>query len=390
MPELDVAIVGAGPVGLLLACLLRAKGLRVLVLERRERPSARSAAIGITPPSLRILGRLGIAEELVAAGVKVRDCHLHGARGRLGTVSFRDIPDEHRFILSIPQADVAARLRRRLGEGNVRDGWEVAALEQLPDRVRLRSAGGGTVEARFAVACDGGRGRMRDLVGIAAPDRSYPCHFAMADYVDRSGLGEDAHLYFTPEGSVESFPLPGGRRRWVVQTDRRLDSVPDGLICRLARDRAGVGPEVGDRLPGASTFTPRRFHCARYHQGRVALCGDAAHGMTPAGGQGMNTGFADAEFLAEVLASGDPLALLPAYTRYRRRAASAAIFRAGWGMRLGTWRGRLASRLRDLILGRVLCAGPVGRRMGAFYAMLTIPHNTLAAVPARALRLPRP
>lgn len=386
-PEFDVAIVGAGPVGLLLACLLQVRGLTVRVLERRTSPSIRSAAIGITPPSLRILDKLGLAGAFEEAGVKVRDCHLHGARGHLGTVSFRDIPDPRRFILSLPQAEVAARLRSRLGEGVVIDGWELASLEQLPEGVRLRSTSGESVTARFVVGCDGGRGKVRELLGIRAPGRAYACHFAMADYVDRSGLGDEAHLFFTPQGSVESFPLPGGRRRWVVQTDERLADVPEGLVCRLARERAGVAPDPADRLPGASTFTPRRFHCSRYHKGRVALCGDAAHGMTPAGGQGMNTGFADAEFLAEVLASADPLALLPSYTRHRRRAAAAAIFRAGWGMSLGTWRGRPASWLRDLILRRVLCSGPVGRRMGSFYAMLTIPHNTLDAVPPSALRV---
>ena len=100
----------------------------------------------------------------------------------------------------------------------------------------------------------------------------------------------------------------------------------------------------------------------------------------------MNTGFADAEFLSQVLASPDPLALLPEYTRYRRHAASAAIFRADWGMSLGTWTGLPLSVLRDGILRHVICRGPVSRRMGSFYAMLTIPFNTLAAVPARALR----
>jgi len=382
--EVDVAIAGAGPVGLLLACLLRARGLSVLVLERRAAPSSHSAAIGITPPSLKILRGLGVDRDLIAAGVKVLDCHLHGRRGPLGKVSFRDIPDEHRYILSLPQSDVAAILRRRLGEGAVRDGWEVLGLEQDAEGVALRTSGG-SVRARYAVGCDGARSRVRDALGIRAPGRRYGFHFVMADFVDRSDLGAEAHLFFKPEGSVESFPLPNGLRRWVVQTAERVDAPPPGLVADLVRHRAGFDLDPADQL-NAHAFTPRRFNCESYHAGRVALCGDAAHGMSPAGGQGMNTGFADAEFLAEVLASPDPRALLPAYTRYRRRAASAAIFRAGWGMSLGTWTGRPLSVLRDGILRHVLCRGPIGRRMGSFYAMLTIPFNTLAAVPARALR----
>jgi 2-polyprenyl-6-methoxyphenol hydroxylase-like FAD-dependent oxidoreductase len=108
--------------------------------------------------------------------------------------------------------------------------------------------------------------------------------------------------------------------------------------------------------------------------------------MSPIGGQGMNTGFADAEFLAEVLAKPDPLALLPAYNRFRRQAAKTAIFRAEWGMWLGTWHGQMRSVLRDVILKFLLCQGPVARRMGPFYAMLTIPFNTLARVPQASLR----
>ena len=100
----------------------------------------------------------------------------------------------------------------------------------------------------------------------------------------------------------------------------------------------------------------------------------------------MDPGLADAGSLAEVLAKADPLALLPAYNRFRRKAAKTAIFRAEWGMWLGTWRGNARSALRDVILKLLLCQGPVARRMGPFYAMLTIPFNTLARVPQASLR----
>lgn len=383
-PELDVIIVGGGPVGLLLACLLRKSGLRFRVLEKRTLPITHSAAIGITPPSLHILDKLGLAQEFIDAGVKVRDCFVHGRKAKLGCVSFRDIPDEHRFILSLPQATTIAILQSHLPFESMQAGCEVTGITQHADHCVVQTTAG-ELAARFVVACDGARGRVREFIGMSAPIKSYDSHFVMGDFIDRTNFGDAAHLFFTPTGSVESFPLPGGQRRWIVQTDKRFDNPPKALVSYLTHLRTGITVPLSDQV-NESVFTPRRFNCDRYYDGRVILCGDAAHGMSPIGGQGMNTGFADAEFLAEVLAKPDPLALLPAYNRFRRKAAKTAIFRAEWGMWLGTWRGQMRSVLRDVILKFLLCQGPVARHMGPFYAMLTIPFNTLARVPQAHLR----
>ena len=383
-PELDVIIVGGGPVGLLLACLLQKSGLRLRVLEKRTLPIAHSAAIGITPPSLHILEKLGLAQEFIDAGVKVRDCFVHGRKGKLGCVSFRDIPDEHRFILSLPQATTIALLQSHLPFESIQTGCEVTGITQHADHCTVQTTAG-ELTARFVIGCDGARGRVREFIGMPAPIKNYDSHFVMGDFIDRTNFGDAAHLFFTPTGSVESFPLPGGQRRWIVQTDKRFDNPPKALVSYLTHLRTGITVPLSDQV-NESVFTPRRFNCDRYYDGRVILCGDAAHGMSPIGGQGMNTGFADAEFLAEVLAKPDPLALLPAYNRFRRQAAKTAIFRAEWGMWLGTWRGQLRSVMRDVILKFLLCQGPVARRMGPFYAMLTIPFNTLARVPQASLR----
>lgn len=394
----DVTIIGAGPVGLLLACLLGRRGIRVLVLERRTAPIEHSMAIGITPPSLRILERIDLARDFVSQGVPVRECIVHGLSGPLGKVSFREIEDEHRFILSLPQSRTIALLREKSAEFpsvTVRMGVAVTSLRQGDVHcevgiARDLDAMTERAESRFVVACDGSRSQVREWLGVHTTGRTYPCHFVMGDFIDRSGMNDEAHLFFLPEGSVESFPLPEGRRRWIVQTESFLDSAPRSLISEIVAGRTGILLPVVDQV-NQSTFTPRRLNCARYDHGRVLLCGDAAHVMSPIGGQGMNTGFADAEFLADALAGillRDEAheTLLAAYDHYRQRAASAAIFRAGWGMWLGTWRGHALSALRDLIMRFALFDGPLSRHLGPFYAMLTIPYNTVQRVPLPALQ----
>lgn len=389
----DVAIVGAGPVGLLLAAMLGSKGLRVLLLERRIEPPAHSKAIGITPPSLHILSKLGLEREFISQGIQVRDCHVHGESGHLGCMTFRNIPDPHRFILSLPQSQTCVLLQRQLAvlpSVSLRLGYEVAGVQQDDTGCDLRLSDGSMARATYVVACDGSRSPLRDLLNFKSTGRPYPVHFVMGDFIERTTLADEAHLFFKSEGSVESFPLPGGLRRWIIQTPQRLDRAPAGLISEVVKRRTGIDLPPQDQT-NQSTFTPRRLNCDHYHDGRVILCGDAAHVMSPIGGQGMNTGFADAEFLAGALGSilrenAAPGPLLTAYGRYRRKAAQTAINRAGLGMWLGTWTGSMRSKLRDLILRTFLGHPAIERFMGPYYAMLTIPYNTLDRVPPDAFK----
>lgn len=377
--EHEVAIVGGGPVGLLLACLLGQRGVRVLVLEKSTQREAWSQAIGITPPTLQIMARLGLDEAMVARGVPIRECQVHGQSGHVGTASFRGIEGRHRFVLSLPQAITMELLEAqaaRYPSVKIRRGVEVTAKKQDEAGVTL-TLGSETVRADYLVACDGHRSRMRDLLRVRTSTKSYGCHFIMGDFEGSSGLNDDAHLYFTQDGAVESFPLPDGRRRWIVQA-------VEGNIPQLVKQRTGITLDPAAQID-QHTFAPRRLDCEQIVDGRVLLCGDAAHVMSPIGGQGMNTGFADAEFAAEalhaILRRGEAAApLLAAYDRIRRRAASVAATRAAMGMGLGVWTGTWKSALRDFIFRRFIFSGPFAKHVGAWFAMQSIPAGTLEKV----------
>lgn len=359
MSRVEVAVVGGGPVGLLLGCLLADGGVRVAVLERRRQRSTHSRSIGVHPPALEVAARLDLAEPLVARGVRVERGHAYAGRARLGTLSFRNCPPPYRFVLTLPQTEGERLLERRLDSlphGELRRGAEVVALERDEASARLRLADGGALEADLVVGCDGHDSALRGWLEVPFEERRYPDRFVMGDFPDGTRLGPDAAIYLTAGGVVESFPLPEGLRRWVAAVSPEGEPAPEpGAATRLRAatwlaDR--VLERVGERLDVCrcsmvSAFGVRTLLAGRLVAGRAALAGDAAHVLPPFGGQGMNLGWLDAGVLAAgVLAArgGEDLARVPVerlqralagYEAVRLPAARAASRRAVFNLRVG-------------------------------------------------------
>ena len=341
-----VAIVGAGPVGLALAIDLAQRGVPVVLLDDDDRLSTGSRAICFAKRTLEIFDRLGCGDAMVAKGVS----------WNVGKVFLRDeqvyrfdlLPDpghERPAFINLQQYYVEGGLverARQLPLVDLRWKNEVVGAEPHDDHVTLTIAtpdGDYGLEAGWVVACDGSRSAVRRQMGLESKGRTFRDRFLIADVrMTREAPAERWFWFdpaFHPNQSVLLHRQPDGVWRIDFQlgwdADPEHEKKPENIIPRvkalLAHSSALKDAEFTLEWASVYTFSCQRME--RFRHGRVLFAGDAAHGVSPFGARGANSGVQDADNLAWKLAAvvqdRAPDALLDTYAREREAAADENI-----------------------------------------------------------------
>ena len=371
--ETDVLIVGAGPTGLALAATLQQAGIRHMLIDKLAEGQNTSRAAVVHAHTLDMLEKIGVADALIARGLKIPAFRIRDRDRALLDLQFGSLASRHAYVLMVPQDITETVLAERLTGlgGTVHRGHAATKVTQSQEGVQVTvasPAGESTIRARYVVGGDGMHSLVREAAGIAFEGARYEEAFVLADIHMDWALKDEVSLFFSDAGLVVVAPLPDGAYRVVATLDHaperpQLSDIQALVDARGPRAQRGTVIDV----IWSSRFRVHHRLAASYRNGRVFVMGDAAHVHSPAGGQGMNCGLVDAcvlgQLLSDVIHGRRPDAELELYETLRRPAAANVLALAGRLTTLATMRGNVRRIARNALFWLVNRIGPAKRAL---------------------------
>ena len=325
--DAQVIVVGAGPVGLILAAELRLGGADVLVVDRLAKPMTESRASTLHARTMEILDQRGLLERL-GTPPSIGKGHFGGL-----TLDLSQVPTPYPGQWKVPQSRVEHLLGGWAVELGVRirRGYDVQDMAVSADHVELcGSAGAPRLRSAYVVGCDGEDSSVRRLAGIGSSGRAADKGLLRADI--RGINVPDRRFERLPAGLAIASRGPDDITRIMLHEYGPEDGPEDGWVTpeatfeNLARAWLKItGEDISGGTPvWVNAFDNVSLQADRYRLGRVLLAGDAAHQQLPAGGQAINLGLHDAVNLGWKLAADvtgrAPLGLLDSYHDERHPA----------------------------------------------------------------------
>ena len=309
--EADVVLVGAGPVGLMMANLLGLAGVQVLLLERSDGLLGLPRAIFYDSETLRLFTQVGLFDE-IAPGL-VLNPHVRHLNARGKALMQMDFPDRniygHSACGTFYQPDFERVLLQgtsRFGNVRVLFNHSFVGFDQNETHVTLKVAtpnGDARFRAKYAIGCDGGTSAVRDMIGAKLLGSTFSERWLVVDAIVKDNDVTQITFNCDPRRPRVELPAVGDRVRWEFmqlpgETEETLkrDETIRSLITQHRKNRQF-------QIERKAVYTFHARVADRWRLGRVFLAGDAAHLMPPFAGQGMNGGMKDAVNLSWKLAA---------------------------------------------------------------------------------------
>lgn len=334
MQHFDLIIVGGGLAGASLAVALRDTRLRIALLEARPPRSSEgwdARIYAISPANVEFLDSIGAWKHLDDSRIApIRAMQIAGDAGGNLTFSAYDsgVPDLGRILESSLMACELWEIAKRQSNLTLVCPASPAALEFRHDAAVLALADGSILSARLVVGADGRDSWVRQSAGLGAINTPYGDQGVVANFEIEKPHRNVAYQWFRDDGVLAYLPLAGHRMSIVWSTpDAHADALcelpPEVFCARVAEAGAHVLGRLTLMTP-PQAFPLRLIRVPETVAPRLALVGDAAHGIHPLSGHGINLGFQDASELARLLSQAQPwcdigeLRFLQRYQRARR------------------------------------------------------------------------